>query len=428
MAIYKNTSPIVTNGLVLCLDSLNPKSLPNDPTINLITDNPTPINTGSIYSSPASYKIAPAYAPYNSYHTTSYVAASSSNSFETTYPASWGWYIPNYSLNNTVFDTGSKYTISFEWKLGERNTYNGLIFFQVANDPATYVPFDTNLWGYTNIKNSGSLSPAINQYQTTLSDGFTRTVYPNLTPANTGSGNNIGYRIIGPSFPATGSDRVHLYWRKLQIEKNTYATDFVSGSRNIWYDMSGNGYHGYLTGSTITGSLPTYYYPNQRVLNFDGTSSYVNISNIPSYGSPDFTFSTWIKLKDNTPGFIFGSTTNNTFFVRGGYSNWAFGRSNVAQDGTVTNVGLSVGVWGMITFIQTNNTMSYYCNGILNQQIPNANTYLLGTGVYRIGINPSSFITPFNGSMNGYSIYNRALSQQEVLQNYNALKSRFNLT
>ena len=35
---------------------------------------------------------------------------------------------------------------------------------------------------------------------------------------------------------------------------------------------------------------------------------------------------------------------------------------------------------------------------------------------------------PFNGSTANIQIYNRALSAAEILQNYNAQKSRFNLT
>jgi hypothetical protein len=34
----------------------------------------------------------------------------------------------------------------------------------------------------------------------------------------------------------------------------------------------------------------------------------------------------------------------------------------------------------------------------------------------------------FSGSMASAKVYNKALSATEVLQNYNALKSRFNLT
>jgi hypothetical protein len=50
--MYYGTPPIVTNGLVLNLDAQSPQSIPLDPTVNLVTINPTPINnlTGYDYA------------------------------------------------------------------------------------------------------------------------------------------------------------------------------------------------------------------------------------------------------------------------------------------------------------------------------------------------------------------------------------------
>ena len=417
------TPTIITNGLVLNLDVLNVKSIPNDPTINLITDNPTPTNTSSIYSNPASYKIAPTNLPFSNYHTTSYIAVSSSNSFETTYPQTWGWFIPNYSLNNTILDTGSKYTISFEWKLGERNTYNNDVKFEVTNDSLNYAPFLQSLWANTNIKNSGSLSPAVNQYQTTLSDGFTRTVYPNLTPLNTGSGGNIGFRIYGYAFPPTGSDRVHIYWRKLQIEKNIYATNFVSGSRNIWYDLSGNGNNGLLAGSVISGSLPTYIYSNQHMLNFDGVSSYVTAS-VPQSNS--FTYNIWFnRAQSNREQHLI--EYSNTQFYAG--SNNKLGTSSwiTSPFGGVTTLQNNQWYNATLTRDSGSGVVSIYLNG----QLENS-TASLGTNpnVSKVWIgqfyNGGNYV--FSGSIGYVQVYNRPLSQQEIVQNYNALKTRFNLT
>ena len=68
---------------------------------------------------------------------------------------------------------------------------------------------------------------------------------------------------------------------------------------------------------------------------------------------------------------------------------------------------------------------NYYENGILinsgsltKPTAGNDNLYLS----YRSGTNYY-----FNGKISNIQIYNRALSASEVLQNYNALKGRFNL-
>ncbi len=82
--------------------------------------------------------------------------------------------------------------------------------------------------------------------------------------------------------------------------------------------------------------------------------------------------------------------------------------------------------------IGTNN-LSCYVNGELVNQ--DTSTFLNGSqmnpgtinaGQINIGKgNPSTFSTFLNGSLGPCMMYDRALSQSEVLQNYNAQKNRF---
>jgi hypothetical protein len=50
-----------------------------------------------------------------------------------------------------------------------------------------------------------------------------------------------------------------------------------------------------------------------------------------------------------------------------------------------------------------------------------------GNGNLGISTNPSLFSYPIIGKVGITKIYNRALTQSEITQNYNALKSRYNL-
>jgi hypothetical protein len=73
-----------------------------------------------------------------------------------------------------------------------------------------------------------------------------------------------------------------------------------------------------------------------------------------------------------------------------------------------------------------------YINGVLdnNTYSSTTNTANVASTSLWIGSNRSGTTTPsfpFTGNIYNVHIYNRALSSQEVLQNYNALKSRFNL-
>jgi hypothetical protein len=69
-------------------------------------------------------------------------------------------------------------------------------------------------------------------------------------------------------------------------------------------------------------------------------------------------------------------------------------------------------------------TFSFYINGVLDRTSSWNYTYGSSTK-YRIGGNQSS--RRVNGNVPIVKFYNKALTASEVLQNYNALKSRFGL-
>jgi hypothetical protein len=75
----------------------------------------------------------------------------------------------------------------------------------------------------------------------------------------------------------------------------------------------------------------------------------------------------------------------------------------------------------------TSPTLTMYINNTTQTFSPvNLKSSVTLNQDYRIGINQSNNES-LNGSVAKLLIYNRALTQQEVLQNYNATKSRFGL-
>jgi hypothetical protein len=106
---------------------------------------------------------------------------------------------------------------------------------------------------------------------------------------------------------------------------------------------------------------------------------------------------------------------------------WLQGQKDITDAGsrTITN-----NTWQHIAFSYNYSakSVSFYLNGILNSTVANAtiveqasDTTTLKIGAFRSGGNF------FNGTISNVLIYNRQLIASEVLQNYNALKSRFNL-
>jgi hypothetical protein len=430
-----NYSPkIVTDGLVLYLDAANPKSIPVDPTVNLL-GNPSPLSSsaGTFSYGGGTYTIGPGYTS----HTMSYSAASQSLSVEITHPEVWGAYTKNTTLANYYFDTNVSYSFSFEWKVGEKTSgYNGAYQLDITNNQNTIIVAPPTV-----LKSSGS--SAYNT-GTLLSDGFYR-VTRTFVPLKTGSVSDMGFRIQCTTFP-TGSQRAHFYWRNLQFEKIGYSTPFVSGSRTSWFDLSRNNSTATLLSSSISSSIPQYISLDNRVLKFDGSGSYALIPNIPfnPVGNSDFTISVWVMLNalpSSNPRIISLGSDANNYFNLGTYGGGSPGTYDtfwfeIKKAGTFyggfwnPSRKYTTSQWYNLvgTSVNSTNTMAFYINGVsvtgdgVSGGAPNVfNSMLIGTNT-----SPASIV--INGRIPQVQMYNRALTAQEILQNYNTTKTRFGLT
>jgi len=82
-----------------------------------------------------------------------------------------------------------------------------------------------------------------------------------------------------------------------------------------------------------------------------------------------------------------------------------------------------------MTAVFNNTTNSIYKNGILAGTFSNptvATTLtLIGIGAFMTSTTVGNYY--FKGSIGSVRVYNRALSADEILQNYNATKGRFGL-
>ena len=83
--------------------------------------------------------------------------------------------------------------------------------------------------------------------------------------------------------------------------------------------------------------------------------------------------------------------------------------------------------WNHMTFTKDSSTHKYYLNGELITTNTISSTFPSTTTDMRIGTWNHSTGREFKGSLSNIGMYNRALTDTEVLQNYNAVKSRFGL-
>jgi hypothetical protein len=196
---------------------------------------------------------------------------------------------------------------------------------------------------------------------------------------------------------------------------------YISGSAN-WNDLSGNRGNGTLTNN------PAFSYTNGGAIVFDGSDDYIDTGKTATQlgiYNANYTFDAWVYPTDFTNDrSMFGTVTQATreglhLIFRSGFIYQGHYASD-ASAGTGT-----LNTWNNIcyTYTQSSGAALIYKNGIL--QGSGIISSFIGTTNILIGRSLGSGYFVGNGS--SYKIYNRVLSAAEVLQNYNALKTRFNL-
>jgi hypothetical protein len=205
------------------------------------------------------------------------------------------------------------------------------------------------------------------------------------------------------------------------------------GTGNIWYDLSGNGYHG-----TLIGNLP-FNYENAGNMLYTANSMYVINSsfNITPVNN-ELSITMWYRTPNNrandmlidlcssiSPGSNrdlfsirqnWGSGNNNTAF----YFNSTAGFQYIQLPSRVIN-----NTWNHITYTKVGTTRYAYLNGV-NVASGGATGNIRSIDRYIVGID-NIFGSGFVGNIAAVQVYNRGLSSSEVLQNFNATRGRFGI-
>jgi energy-coupling factor transporter ATP-binding protein EcfA2 len=200
-----------------------------------------------------------------------------------------------------------------------------------------------------------------------------------------------------------------------------------------WYDIKGTN-----NGTLING--PTYSSNDGGSVVFDGTNDYVNINLSQTFSEQSFTLSFFFKnlsTGDWTDFITIITTTNNSMvFEKGGNNGEPLTTGYlkvypIFLSPTLTNVhlpGMYVNDSNIHSFTITANETSWnlydngelYGSGSVSGTPLNYNRITIGTDITRIN--------RFSKNQNYVTLlYNRALTAEEVLQNYNAQKGRFGL-
>ena len=200
---------------------------------------------------------------------------------------------------------------------------------------------------------------------------------------------------------------------------------FTSGS-TTWTDLSGNGLNGTLSAGTL-GTVS-----GSNVIAFDGADDYVSLTGSSKYyfGSSDFSVEAWAKgTSDGTSIALHRNSAVTRYINLEIDSNkarllmWKHPASYSIGTGTST---ITDNVWHHIvaTRIESVPAVYIYVDGVLEGSgtdnavdAPESSNWYLASQV-----GTDKFL---KGSISNFRLYNKALTSKEVLQNYNAQRSRF---
>ena len=210
-------------------------------------------------------------------------------------------------------------------------------------------------------------------------------------------------------------------------------TKSYPGSGTTWSDLSGNGNNGTL----ING--PTFDSGNNGSIVFDGADDTASYSIGGFTPFDNFTLEIIFKINIFAEGIFFGAghAANGPYgweirqngTIRFGSRPGSGGSTRTVSFSPSTNIiyhatGVHKGSIGIISMHINNNLIG---NTNIDQAAGGYSSGVIGTqSGQRLGGSGSASI-PFNGSIYNIKIYNKALTAQEILQNYNATRSRYGL-
>tara|TARA_R110002126_G_scaffold68271_1_gene172825 strand:+ start:2183 stop:2866 length:684 start_codon:yes stop_codon:yes gene_type:complete len=207
---------------------------------------------------------------------------------------------------------------------------------------------------------------------------------------------------------------------------DAYNKNSISTGETIWKDLiqSNNG--------TLTNGA-TYVNVNGGAISFDGVDDFVDflgfnaISELGN-GGPT-TISCWFKPLVLGQRMLVACPGVPRYYIecfnRGGtlVAHWGFGAQQ--NSGTSQAILSLNNIYNYLVTYDGTNILSYL-NGSLTDTV-NIGSQSYNNSNLRIGKYTNLSPLNFNGDIYQTLIYNRALSSSEVLINYNAIKSRFNV-
>lgn len=181
-------------------------------------------------------------------------------------------------------------------------------------------------------------------------------------------------------------------------------------------------------------NAPTYSSVNGGSISFDGTDDYVALPQSFAFGTSTFSIECWVNA-DTLSGIdaIYYSQSSNApgFYGVGHYAgSGGFFLSDFNGSTRITTYFGSdavVNTWYHLVFLKNSSNQYVVYRNAVASTTNNTSTTSLSSSDPRIGYNPASGSEIWDGKIANFKIYNRALTAQEIQQNFNALRGRFGI-
>ena len=409
MAVNYNTGRIITDGLVLALDAGNNKSHSSNRFISYGTGLTTQgigfqVNGDGTFQRVAAGTVIGGYTVKTTDVVYSYALGSNGC---------------HYHGNDISIPAGVYATFSFDYLVTGATNYPSADFL---------ASFENAL--------SNSIATANN-----LQNAWQRRSF---TSGPTGSAGTLRMLLYPGGCGGRLADSGTIYFRNPKVEwvnVDTGDGNFSSMSNlTTWYDMSGNGNNGTLTNG------PQYY--NDRYFSFSGNNDFMqaNVNTTALDGDPSLTVDMFVRRRTGTNigpnqapwGFggtgqgngVGGWTPTTNLINLDFYDSTRLASTEYYPEGQFVHI-----VWTKNGAGAETSNVKCYVNGVERAltKTRNAtrtnqfNTSTNGVGVVlgRLNGNATDFHAPVDVSL--FKVYTRALTAQEIQQNFNALRSRFSI-
>ena len=215
---------------------------------------------------------------------------------------------------------------------------------------------------------------------------------------------------------------------------------YIDAASSRCYSGSGNTANGLVggIGATLVNGVG-FTSSNNGSFFFDGTNDYINTNIFSSsigLTSSNFSIGVWAKVKDYSTfnAFVTRTLGNiaapldmyilNSVSYAPGYLVVLLGNGTTWS--TLQSSSQFPLTWTYLFFTLNSSTMALYYNAVFNSSTSLAVPRGESANPIKIGTREDG-ATYMNGNISQVQIYNRALTQQEILQNFNATRFRYGI-